>query len=275
MTLRRKLNMPKPIPSSPADTPAETPLLTHLIELRNRLIICAVFLALAFVVSYIFAKDIFSFLAAPLARAMEASGHGGKHLIYTQLTEVFFTYLGVALWAAFFVTSPIILMQIWRFLSPGLYGNEKRIMFPYLALTPVLFFAGAAMAYYLVFPTAWRFFLSFETPTGAAGLPIQLEARVGDYLNLAMALILAFGFAFEVPLALVLLVQLGILTTAQLRKFRRFAIVLNFAIAAILTPPDVFSQLALAVPLCLFYEIAIWVARMVEPHGEEADEVKI
>lgn len=262
--------MPKLIPPTPITPSAEVPLLAHLVELRNRLIVCAVFLIMAFGVCYVFAKDIFSFLAAPLAAAIETSGHGVRHLIYTQLTEVFFTYLGVALWAAFFVTSPIILIQIWRFLGPGLYGNEKRILRPYLALTPILFFAGAAMAYYGVFPAAWHFFLSFET-SSAAGLPIQLEARVGDYLSLAMALILAFGFAFEVPLALVLLVHLGILSTAQLKKFRRFAIVLNFAVAAVLTPPDIFSQLALALPLCLFYEVAIWVANIVEPRDDTAE----
>jgi sec-independent protein translocase protein TatC len=243
----------------------ETPLMAHLVELRGRLVACVGVLLVAFAVSYAFARDIYGFLVEPLAKALAAQGETGSHrLIYTQLTEVFFTYLGVALWTAFFVTSPFILIQIWRFLKPGLYFNERGIMLPYIILTPVLFFAGAAAAYYFVFPTAWHFFLSFETGAGVSGLPIQLEARVSDYLSLSMALILAFGFAFEVPLGLVLLVHLGVLTTAQLKAFRRYAIVANFILAAVITPPDVFSQLALAVPLCLFYEIAVFVAGVVE-----------
>jgi sec-independent protein translocase protein TatC len=191
--------------------------------------------------------------------------HGGqREMIYTQLTEAFFTYLGVALWAAFFITSPFILMQIWKFMAPGLYAQERKMLLPYLAATPVLFIAGAALAYYMVFPAAWNFFLSFETPGGPGGMPIRLEARVGDYLNLSMSLIMAFGFSFELPLVLVLMVHAGILSAAQLKQFRRYAIVIAFIIAAILTPPDVLSQLCLAIPLCLLYEAAILAGGWVE-----------
>lgn len=243
----------------------EMPLLGHLVELRNRLVWCVAVLFVAIIASYIFSKDIYGFLVEPLAEAMKAQGaQMPRRLIYTNLTEAFFTYMGVAVWSGFFITVPFILTQIWRFMGPGLYVNEKKIIAPYIFLTPFLFYAGAAAAYYLVFPAAWHFFLSFENNVGAAGLPIQLEARVGDYLNLSMSMILAFGFAFELPLALILLVHLGVLGTQQLRRFRRFAIVINFIVAAIITPPDVLSQLSLAIPLCLLYEVAIVIAGMIE-----------
>lgn len=243
----------------------EMPLLAHLVELRNRLVWCTAALFIGIVACYFVSQDIYSFLVAPLADAMKAQGaEMPRRLIYTNLTEAFFTYMGVAVWAGFFITAPFILIQIWRFMAPGLYANEKNIIRPYLFLTPFLFYAGAAAAYYFVFPAAWHFFLSFENSSGAAGLPIQLEARVGDYLSLAMSMILAFGFAFELPLALILLVHLGILGAEQLKKFRRFAIVINFIIAAVLTPPDVISQLSLAIPLCLLYEVAIVIAGMID-----------
>ncbi|NDE91282.1 MAG: twin-arginine translocase subunit TatC [Alphaproteobacteria bacterium] len=241
------------------------PLLTHLIELRNRLVWCVGVLFVAIIACYFVSKDIYSLLVEPLAKAMEAqSATVPRRLIYTDLTEAFFTYMGVAVWSGFFITAPFILIQIWRFMAPGLYANEKNIIRPYLFLTPLLFYAGAAAAYYLVFPAAWHFFLSFETGGGAAGLPIQLEARVGDYLNLSMSMMLAFGFAFELPLALILLVHLGIVGAAQLRQFRRYAVVINFVLAAVITPPDVISQLALAIPLCLLYEVAIMIATMID-----------
>jgi len=240
-------------------------LLAHLVELRMRLIWSLLVFVLAFIASYVYAKDIYAFLVQPLAHALDVTDPGRAHrLIYTNLTEAFFTYLTLSLWAAFFVASPFILLQLWRFLAPGLYTKEKKLLVPYFILTPFLFLMGAAMAYYFVFPTAWKFFLSFQNGVGAAGLPIQLEARVGEYLNLSMLLIMAFGFAFEMPLALVLMVHVGFLSVEQLRNFRRFAIVINFIVAAVITPPDVFSQLMLAVPLCLLYEMAIWAGWMLE-----------
>lgn len=251
--------------TEPQEPKEDAPLLSHLVELRNRLVWCTAVLFIAIIASYFFAKDIYSFLVDPLAQAMKGQGaEVPRRLIYTNLTEAFFTYMGVAVWTGFFVTAPFILIQIWRFMAPGLYANEKKIIAPYLFLTPFLFYAGAAAAYYLVFPAAWHFFLSFENAGGAAGLPIQLEARVGDYLSLAMSMILAFGFAFELPLALILMVHLGILGTEQLKAFRRYAIVINFIIAAIITPPDVISQLSLAIPLCLLYEVAIMIAGIID-----------
>jgi sec-independent protein translocase protein TatC len=241
----------------------EFPLLNHIVELRNRLVWCVAVLTVAFIGAYIYAQDIYAFLVAPLAHALAEKG-GTHQMIYTQLTEAFITYIGVALWAAFFVTSPFILVQVWRFMAPGLYSHERRLFLPYLFATPVLFLAGAALAYYVVFPAAWSFFLSFETPAGPGGLPIQLEPRVGEYLALSMSLIMAFGFSFELPLVLVLLVHVGVITAAQLVQFRRYAIVISFTAAAIFTPPDVLSQLCLAIPLCLLYEAAIIAARVVE-----------
>ena len=256
--------LPPPEPKKP-EAKEELPLLGHLMELRNRLVWSVAILFIAIVTSYFFAKDIYSFLVEPLAQAMKGQGaEFPRRLIYTNLTEAFFTYMGVAVWAGFFITAPFILIQIWQFMAPGLYGNEKKIIAPYLFLTPFLFYAGAAAAYYLVFPAAWHFFLSFENASGPSGLPIQLEARVGDYLNLAMSMILAFGFAFELPLILILLVHLGILGTAQLKAFRRYAIVLIFIIAAVITPPDVISQLCLAIPLCILYEVAIIIAGIID-----------
>jgi sec-independent protein translocase protein TatC len=250
---------------------SEAPLLSHLVELRNRLIWCVAVFAVAFVVCYIYAQPIYGFLVEPLAHALQAKG-GDHKMIYTQLTEAFFTYLGVALWAAFFITSPFILIQIWKFMAPGLYGNERKMLIPYLVATPVLFLLGAAMAYYLVFPAAWGFFLSFETPAGPGGLSIQLEPRVGEYLSLAMSLILAFGLSFELPLALLLAIHAGIVEVAALKRFRRFAIVGAFVVAAVATPPDVLSQLALAIPLCLFYEAAILAGGFIEKGRLDADK---
>ena len=255
------------VPPTPVEDADGMGLMEHLVELRNRLVLCVAVMLVAIILCYIFAPQIYGFLVAPLAKAFSAEGEPtniSRRLIYTNLTEAFFTYLGVAVWGGFVITLPLILIQVWRFLAPGLYGHERRLMLPYFFLTPVLFLAGAAMAYYVVFPAAWHFFISFEAPPTAGGLPIQLEARVGEYLSLAMSLIMAFGLAFEMPLALVLLVQLGILDTAKLRAFRRFAVVINFVVAAILTPPDVLSQLMLAVPLCIFYELAILAARVIE-----------
>lgn len=256
------------LPPPKSDKPEvkeELPLLGHLVELRNRLVWCTAVLFLAIIASYFFAKDIYGFLVEPLAAAMKGQGaEVPRRLIYTNLTEAFFTYMGVAVWTGFFITAPFILIQIWRFMAPGLYGNEKKIIAPYLFLTPFLFYAGAAAAYYFVFPAAWHFFLSFENTGVAGGLPIQLEARVGDYLNLAMSMMLAFGFAFELPLGLILLVHLGVFGTAQLKAFRRYAIVINFILAAVLTPPDVISQLCLAIPLCVLYEVAIVIAGIID-----------
>ncbi|MEJ0062652.1 MAG: twin-arginine translocase subunit TatC [Alphaproteobacteria bacterium] len=233
------------------------PLLAHLIELRSRLIWCLAAIGIGFCVSYYFAADIYAILVRPLADAM----HGeGRKLIYTGLAEAFVTYIKLALWTACFLAFPLIAVQIWRFCAPGLFAHEKRAFWPFLAATPLLFALGAAMAYFVVMPVAWKFFLSFEN-NSAGGMPIQLEARVSEYLSIAMMLIFSFGAAFELPVLLVLLVRVGVLSVEQLVNFRRFAVVAIFVIAAVITPPDVLSQLLLALPLWGLYEISIVAAR--------------
>jgi sec-independent protein translocase protein TatC len=250
--------------------PARQPLLAHFIELRRRLIIALTAVLIGFIVSYFFAPQIYAFLVRPLA---EAAGGEPRRLIYTGLTEAFLTYVKLALWTGSFLACPVIATQIWLFVAPGLYKNERKAFLPFLIATPLFFAAGAAMAYYMVFPLAWKFFLSFETPGGAGGLPIRLEARVSEYLSLSMTVIFAFGIAFELPVILVLLTRVGLLSSAKLKAFRRYAVVLIFIAAAVLTPPDVFSQLSLALPMLLLYELSIFGSKWVEKNRrDEAQE---
>lgn len=237
------------------------PLLAHAIEFRRRLMIALVAVGVGAVVCYVFAPEIYAFLVRPLAAAM----HGeGRRLIYTGPAEAFITYMKLALWGGTMLAFPVIAAQIWFFVAPGLYREEKGLLLPFLFAAPLLFLAGAALAYYAVFPTAWSFFLSFETPGGAGALPIQMEARVSEYLSLAMSLIFAFGLAFQMPLLGAVLAKFGIIKADFWSKNRRFGIVLTFVFAAIATPPDVFSQLALAFPMMGLYEVTIWVARWIE-----------
>lgn len=236
-------------------------LLEHLIELRQRFIYSLTAIFVATIVCYFFAADIYGFLVKPLA---EASGGEQHRLIYTGLAEAFLTYLKLALWAGCFVAFPIVAVQIWMFVAPGLYKNERRAFLPYLIATPVLFLLGAALAYYMVFPMAWQFFLSFEVPQIDGNLPIQLEARVSEYLSLSMTIIFAFGLSFQLPVVLVLLTRIGVLSSAKLSQFRRYAIVIIFTVAAILTPPDVISQISLALPLMALYELSVLASKWVE-----------
>lgn len=249
------------------DTPM--PLLDHLIELRRRLIWSIVAFFVCFVVSYYFSGRIYYFLAEPLAKVLRAQGMHDPHLIYTQLYEAFFTRIKVAFFGAAFISFPIVATQIWLFVAPGLYRSEKRALLPFLIATPVLFVLGAALAYYFVFPFAWKFFASFQTPTGGGGVPIELLPRVSDYLDLVMKLIFAFGITFQLPVALTLLAKVGIISSRGLKRYRRYAWVGMFVIAAILAPPDIITQTGLALPLIGLYEISIISARMVEPKPVE------
>jgi len=247
------------------------PLIEHLMELRQRLLWSVGAFFISFAVCYYFSTQIYGFLAQPLANALVEQGGGDRRMIFTALYEAFFTYLKVAFFGAIFFSFPIWATQLWLFIAPGLYRSEKRTIMPFLLASPVLFLLGAALAYYFIFPMAWQFFISFETPVGAGSVPIQLEAKVSEYLSLVMHMILAFGLAFQMPVGLVLLCKVGILNVQSLRKGRRYAIVGMFVLAAIITPPDVISQVGLAVPLILLYEISILFAVWMAPKPAEED----
>lgn len=247
----------------------QLPLLDHLIEFRNRLMYSMIAIFLGFLVCYFFAEDIYQFLVRPLADAYQ--GQTGRRMIYTGLAEAFFTYVKVAFWAGTFLTFPFVAIQLWLFIAPGLYRTEKKAFLPFLAATPVLFFLGGAMVYYLIFPLAWRFFLSFETPGGDGTLPIELEARVGEYLSLVMKLIFAFGLCFQLPVALTLMGRVGLISADALSRNRRYAIVGVFVVAAVITPPDIISQIGLAIPILLLYELSIVAVRIVERRRAEAE----
>ncbi len=236
------------------------PLIDHLMELRQRLLWSVGAFGVAFLACYYFSQQIYGFLAQPLANILATQGGGDRRMIFTALYEAFFTYLKVAFFGAVFFSFPMWATQLWLFIAPGLYRSEKRAIRPFLVMSPILFVMGAALAYYFIFPLAWSFFISFETPTGAGGIPIQLEAKVNEYLDLVMALVLAFGIAFQLPVLLILLVRVGIIQVETLKRGRRYAIVAMFVAAAIMTPPDIISQIGLAVPLILLYEISILIA---------------
>jgi sec-independent protein translocase protein TatC len=252
---------------SDADREAELesgrmPLIQHLIELRNRLMWSAAAIIVAFLVCYQFKVQIYRFLAYPLAQIF--AGEPDRKMIFTGLTEAFFTYIKVSFWAAICVSFPIVAVQLWKFIAPGLYKNERGAFLPYLVATPVLFLMGSSLAYFVVIPYAFRFFLSFETPGGAGQLPIVSEPKVNEYLSLVMTLLLAFGVAFQLPVLLTLLARAGIITSQGLISKWRYAFVAMFAVAAVLTPPDVVSQCSLAIPLILLYFVSIFSCRWVE-----------
>ena len=245
---------------------------SHLCELRNRLILSLGLLAIVFVCAYSIAPNIYGFLVQPLADLFE--GETNRRLIYTKLTEAFFTYIKVAFFTACFVTFPFIACQIYLFLAPGLYKHEKKALLPFLIACPVLFLAGASMVYYGIIPLAWEFFLGFEQLSSPNTLPIQLEAKVGEYLSLVMQLIFAFGVAFQLPVILNLLARVGIISSEGLANKRKYAIIGIVSIAAIITPPDIISQIGLAVPMWLLYECSIFSCRWVEKKKQRKETNK-
>ena len=246
----------------------ESSFVSHLTELRSRLVRSLVFIFLIFIIGYIYAENIYTFLAEPYAKAVKDDGVD-RRLIFTALHETFVTYLKVAFFAAIFLGSPIILTQIWKFVAPGLYKDEKKALLPYLIATPILFLLGAMLIYYLVMPLAIKFFLSFETSTAVNTLPIQLEAKVNEYLSLIMRLIFAFGLSFQLPVLLNLLARVGVIDSEYLKIRRKYFIVIIFAAAAILTPPDPITQIGLAIPLLILYELSILSVKITEKNRKK------
>ena len=237
--------------------------ISHLEELRKRLIHSFIFLFIFFIVCYFFAEYLYGFLVEPYSAAVKNDGIE-RRLIFTALQETFLTYIKVAFFAAFFVTCPFILMQLWKFIAPGLYKHEKSTILPYLILTPILFFLGGMLVYYLIMPLAIKFFLSFESSGLNTNLPIQLEAKVNEYLSLVMKLIFAFGLSFQLPVVLSLLARVGVINSQFLKKRRKYVVVIIFTAAAILTPPDPVTQIGLAIPLLILYELSIFSVNIIE-----------
>ena len=244
---------------------------SHLTELRQRLIHSFIFLIIFFVICYFFSEYIYGFLVEPFAQAVK-DDNSNRRLIFTALQETFLTYLKVSFFTAFFVTCPYILMQIWKFVAPGLYKHEKKAIMPYLILTPILFFLGGMLVYYLIMPLAIKFFLSFESTGASTNLPIQLEAKVNEYLSLVMKLIFAFGISFQLPVVLSLLARIGVVDSELLKTRRKYVVVIIFAAAAILTPPDPITQIGLAIPLLILYELSIFSVNLIEKKKLEQEK---
>ncbi|MBA4274277.1 MAG: twin-arginine translocase subunit TatC [Alphaproteobacteria bacterium] len=234
---------------------SRAPLLAHLLELRTRLIRVVLVWVIASMLGYLIVEPAYQFLVEPLASAFPDPS--SRRLIYTSLAETFITYVKLSCFIGLMVAFPYIASQVYLFLAPGLYKREKRVLLPYLVGGPLLFFAGAALAYFFVMPMAWEFFASFESKPQAGGMAIALEAKVSEYLSLVLHIILAFGLAFQLPILLTLLVRVGMVKTTTLTRGRRYAVVILLTASAFLTPPDVLSQILLFIPLYLLYELAI------------------
>ena len=250
------------------DKKEDSAFISHLTELRNRLINSFIFLFIFFIICYFFSEYLYGFLVEPYADAVK-NDSSNRRLIFTALQETFLTYLKVAFFASFFITSPFILIQLWKFIAPGLYDHEKSAIMPYLVITPILFFLGGALVYYLIMPLAIDFFLSFESAGLTTNLPIQLEAKVNEYLSLVMKLIFAFGLSFQLPVVLSLLARVGFIDSNFLKTRRKYVVIIIFTAAAILTPPDPITQIGLAIPLLILYELSIFSVSLIEKKSKK------
>ena len=233
-------------------TDEKLPVTDHLEELRRRIIYCLIAVGAGFVICYAFSKQLFYLLSYPLASQLPE----GSTFIFTNITEAFFTYLKLAFFAGIFLASPVIIYQIWRFVAPGLYQHEAKYAIPFVVLSTIFFVGGSLFAYYAVFPIAFTFFIGYSTDS------IRMLPSLREYLSFSFKFLIAFGIVFELPIFILFLAKMGVVTEKQLRSNRKYVILLIFIVAAILTPPDVISQVLMAVPLMILYEISIYIAKI-------------